>query len=353
MGSNDTVLSSYKCHFKKLENDTIFSYAFHYQTTHQNNYANDVLYTGEQLVDYSEKDKRGEIMLTSLWAKEINKLDYTFFAPLVDKKTYPLSLDLKPNDKKNIELLGEEKINNINCYHLKMEVIPSADTSKVAFVKTLKTEYHYWISQNDFIPIQYSIADDFLINNDTMNQYQKFILSKYELNNLTDTTVLTMNSIPKNVTLTDYSRDEYGEEELLAIGSTAPDWTLPSTTNGSLSLASLNGKVVLVDFFFNACLPCKLAIPDLKYLHKKYKDKGLEVISINPFDKKEAVEKYISNNGIPYPVLFDAKNVADAYKVSGYPTFYLIDKQGKIRFIQSGYGEDDKEKLEKMILKNL
>jgi len=96
------------------------------------------------------------------------------------------------------------------------------------------------------------------------------------------------------------------------------------------------------------------ALPALQALSEKYKDKGLRVIGIDPFDTKEDdMGTFLSKRGITYTVLMDGKDVASSYHVSGYPTMYLVDKTGKIIFVQEGYGKDVDKTLDEIIEKNL
>ncbi len=92
----------------------------------------------------------------------------------------------------------------------------------------------------------------------------------------------------------------------------------------------------------------------MQALHIKFKEKGLKVIGIDPYDKKEDdLATFLSKHGVTYPVLLEGKDAVKDYHVSVYPTMYLIDKNGKIIFTQVGYGKDVKKTLEEIISKNL
>ncbi len=354
MSRKDTSLQIYKCHFKKLKNDSIYSSAFHYQRFSDNKYEGDVLYTGNDFVNYSETDSTGEIMSKKLWAKEIKAYshNYTFYTPFFNKESSPLPKDSTFSDKKNIfEFKGEEIINNIPCYCIKRTVTPENDSTDM--MQTLRIELNYWINKQDYIPIQYTITYDVVMNNDTMYQFEKNVLTTYELNNFKDNNLLELSSIPSYVTLKDYK--PYQRPELLAKGTTAPNWTLTSLNDKTISLSDYKGNLVLIDFFYKSCYPCMLELPALQKLHEKYNDKGLKIIGINPYDTKEEddIDKFLAKHGISYTILLEGKDVAKAYHVSSYPTMYLIDKNGKIIFSRFGYGEGEERELEELIKKNL
>jgi peroxiredoxin len=354
MSDKDTTLRMYKCHFNKLKDDSIYSSAFHYQMFSENEYKREVLYTGDDFVNYSKKDSTGEIMSKKLWAKEIKAYShsYTFYSPLVNKESNPLPKDSAFIDKKHIfKYIGEDTINKNPCYHVEMNIVPENDSTNM--IKILRKEINFWINKQDYIPIQYTISVDLEINNDTMYQFEKYVLTKYELNNLKNKRQLKLTSIPSYIKLKDYK--PYKAPELLPKNTIAPNWSLLSLKDKTVTLSDYKGKLVLIDFFYKSCYPCILALPALQNLHEKYNDKGLEVIGINPFDTKEKddIDNFLAKRGVSYTILLGGKNVAKEYHVSGYPTMYLIDKNGKIILSQVGYGEGVEEELEKIIKENL
>jgi peroxiredoxin len=353
MSGPDTSYSSFFCHFKKLKEDSLFPSAFHYKRFFKDKYSGDAMYTGEELVTYSTNDSSGEIISKTLWAEDIESFshNYTFYHPLIDIESAPMLHDSDISNRKHvIKYIGEENISGVLCYHITEYQIPDDDTDEV--MKALKIEHHYWIKVDDFLPIQYTRAMDLFMNNDTMFQFEKFVLSKYEINNLHDSNPISMSSIPAFIKLKDYV--PYKRPELLPNDTLAPDWTIPSLTDEPISLKNLKGQLVLVDFFYKGCYPCMLALPTLQALHEKYKDRGLRIIGIDPYDKKEhGIAAFLAKRGVTYTVLLGGKEVAKDYHVSGYPTIYLIDRQGKIIYSQVGYGKGTEAELEKIIEKSL
>lgn len=126
----------------------------------------------------------------------------------------------------------------------------------------------------------------------------------------------------------------------------APELTNETWLNvdAPLRLAELRGKVVLVEMWTFGCINCQHVIPSLKEWHKKYNEQGLVIIG-NHFPEF-SYEKDLNNlkdaiaeNEIEYAVAQD--NNGDtwrAYKNQYWPTLYLIDKQGHIRYIHIGEG---------------
>lgn len=130
---------------------------------------------------------------------------------------------------------------------------------------------------------------------------------------------------------------------LLANGTTAPDFSLKTPDGDTVKLADQKGKVVVLDFWATWCGPCLASMPTVQKLHEKYKDRGVVIMGLHtdPRTDKDA-EKVKKGRGADYMLLLGASKVSDEYKVRGIPTFYVIDKQGKISHSQVGAGNLEK-----------
>jgi thiol-disulfide isomerase/thioredoxin len=138
---------------------------------------------------------------------------------------------------------------------------------------------------------------------------------------------------------------------LLAVGADAPDWKLKDSGGKELSLKSLRGKVVLLDFWATWCGPCRMAMPAVQRLHDKYKDKPVAILGMNCWEKNKELDPgaWMKQNGFSYPVIVNSDSAATDYKVRGIPTFYVIDPQGKILFAGSGMSPGVESAIEQMI----
>ena len=88
---------------------------------------------------------------------------------------------------------------------------------------------------------------------------------------------------------------------------------------------------MLIDFWASWCGPCRREIPLLVEIDKNYADKGVQVVGINVWDKKDAALKAVEQMGIKYPVIYTEDNTAtDDYGVSGIPQILLIGPDGTI-----------------------
>ncbi|WP_409286226.1 redoxin domain-containing protein [Pontibacter sp. G13] len=117
-------------------------------------------------------------------------------------------------------------------------------------------------------------------------------------------------------------------------GQPAPDINLPTPDGANLSLSSLKGKVVLVDFWAAWCKPCRRENPNVVRIYNKYKDKGFEILGVSLDRTKDAWLKAIADDGLTWPQVSDLKfwqsEAAQTYGVSSIPYTVLVDRDGTI-----------------------
>ena len=114
-----------------------------------------------------------------------------------------------------------------------------------------------------------------------------------------------------------------------------------------LTLKSLQGRVVLIEFWTFACYNCRNTLPTVKKWDAQYRDKGLTIIGVHtPESDLESnlndVRREVAELGIKYPVVTDNDySTWKAYKVEAWPTLFLLDKQGRVRWTHVGEGYYD------------
>ncbi len=234
---------------------------------------------------------------------------------------------------KSAKLEGEKAIGGVDCY--------------VVFV-------HYY--QNDQKARWYFGKKDYL------PRCVERILSGDESE---DKTVLTVSNLEVDPKLSDdtftpkpegYKLQELSEPSdpsLLSVGTRAPNWRLKTPDGATVSLRSLRGNVVIMDFWATWCGPCKMAMPGVQKLHEKFKDKPVRVFGVDCMERNKdaAPEKYMKEKKYTYGLLLDGTEVAQKYQVAGIPTFYIIGQNGKVAYATSGFDPDNEEKFAKIVNK--
>jgi peroxiredoxin len=134
-------------------------------------------------------------------------------------------------------------------------------------------------------------------------------------------------------------------------GQKAPDFALPTLKGGKLSLASLRGKVVVLDFWAQWCEPCKRELPELEKLSKAYAGKDVAFVSINIDKQRDNAARLAQQLGLTFDVGLDpAGSVAGQYDLPKMPTSFVIDKKGVVRYVHEGFeGAGDVERFKKEI----
>jgi thiol-disulfide isomerase/thioredoxin len=128
----------------------------------------------------------------------------------------------------------------------------------------------------------------------------------------------------------------------LAVGSTAPSWTLPllDHPNETISLDAVlkqpDTKLVLLEFWISHCGHSIDAVPTLNAIARS--NKGLKIFAINPDDSAPTMQLFQKNFAPTYPSLPEGTKAAQQYGVSGYPTIFLVNRDGKI--IYAGAADD-------------
>jgi cytochrome c biogenesis protein CcmG, thiol:disulfide interchange protein DsbE len=112
----------------------------------------------------------------------------------------------------------------------------------------------------------------------------------------------------------------------------APNFTLPRLDNsGELSLASLKGKAVVLNFWASWCAPCRDEVPVLEKAWKKHRSSGLVVVGIDQQDLSGDARRFAKKYGISYPIVRDGPgHVVAKYGLTGVPETFFVSKSGKL-----------------------
>ncbi len=110
----------------------------------------------------------------------------------------------------------------------------------------------------------------------------------------------------------------------------APEFVLNDLSGKAITLKSLRGKVVFLNFWATWCNPCRREMPALEKLHREFRDRGLEIVGVNVREGKDDIRRFLQELGLTFTVLLDKDGeVSDQYGVWGLPVSYIISRKGE------------------------
>lgn len=121
------------------------------------------------------------------------------------------------------------------------------------------------------------------------------------------------------------------DQPALAVGKPAPPFELADLSGRMIKLSDYQGKVLLVDFWATWCVTCEKEVPELKALYKEFKGSSFDILAASVDQGTPGVvAKFVSENKLPYPVVFAVGETVNAYNVFGLPAKFLIDENGHL-----------------------
>lgn len=126
-------------------------------------------------------------------------------------------------------------------------------------------------------------------------------------------------------------------------GQSAPLFVAKTPKGKPLRLIDYRGKYVLLDFWATWCRPCVQNLPKLQKLYYKYKDKDFMILGIHSSHKCDNLDEFVRKHNIPYPIAIASEEMQTDYGITAWPTYILLDKQGKITSIDIGILLTDKQ----------
>lgn len=126
-----------------------------------------------------------------------------------------------------------------------------------------------------------------------------------------------------------------------------PTLRLPNLKDKVVDLKDLKGKVVLVNFWASWCPPCVHEMPSMQRLQNRFFSKGFTILGVNMAEDKKTVQQFLDTKvDVQFPILFDENGAAlKSWGVFAFPTSYIVDKQGKIRYAIFGGVDWEQESI--------
>ncbi len=124
--------------------------------------------------------------------------------------------------------------------------------------------------------------------------------------------------------------------QIAHVGKAAPEWTETSIPGPTLSLASLHGKAIYLNFFATWCPPCNEEAPAIDALARSFAARGVAVVGVDVLENANKAGEFRSQHHLSYPVVADTGTLRGQYQINGLPVHVFIDRNGIVRKIVVG-----------------
>src|SRR5262249_26592963 len=203
-----------------------------------------------------------------------------------------------------------------------------------------KNSTRYWIDREQFLVLRESADQTFRNSPDSVTRYLRVVnFISAAINEPAPDSAFSYTP-PKGAIEIDRLEPEALARKRDApvnwIGQAAPNFTLTDLNGETVSLQSLRGKAVLLNFWATWCGPCVAEMPHLEKLHREYKNKGVIVLGIDD-EGAEVAQGYLKQHGYTFNTLIDAeKQASRLYRINAIPQSFFITKDGKIAAYNRG-----------------
>ena len=144
----------------------------------------------------------------------------------------------------------------------------------------------------------------------------------------------------------DAKRDEFARA--------LPEFEVYNYDGEKVAWSDVKGEVTILNFWFPTCPPCREELPGLKAMYEKYKDRGFRMVVIDGLRMTERGKQFIKEHELPYIFLETGEGeenvVQKVFGVGTYPTSFVVDKEGRVRYYHLGFNAGDEVKIEEEIV---
>jgi len=149
----------------------------------------------------------------------------------------------------------------------------------------------------------------------------------------------------------------------LSVGDEAPETVLETLDGDHIRASQLRGQVVVLDFWATWCGPCVAALPGMKRLAQAHgnqrdsregRDRPFTLVSISGDSNGARLREFVANHEMGWTQCWDGNSDAQrTYGVRSLPTYFVVDKAGRIAYVKAGWGRGTEQELERQVEKAL
>ncbi|MEL7148272.1 MAG: TlpA disulfide reductase family protein, partial [Bacteroidota bacterium] len=122
----------------------------------------------------------------------------------------------------------------------------------------------------------------------------------------------------------------------LKVGDEMANFSIPDIAGDRFTLSDMKGKVVVINFWFIGCGPCRTEIPHLNKLVKKYESDDVVFVAV-ALDGPTNIKKFLKKKAFTYRIAPEGISVAKQFNITYYPTNMVLDQEGKVAYVSTGY----------------
>lgn len=127
------------------------------------------------------------------------------------------------------------------------------------------------------------------------------------------------------------------DSSTIAVGETAPNFSLQQLDGKEVKLADLRGKGVVLNFWGSWCVPCKTEMPELEKQSQAFTSKGVVFTGVNIGESPITVKQFVDQVGVTFPIWLDQqREITRLYNIGPIPTTFFIDKDGVVKDVVIG-----------------
>ena len=130
----------------------------------------------------------------------------------------------------------------------------------------------------------------------------------------------------------------------------APGFSTEDAAGNPVDFASFRGKLVMLNFWATWCPPCRLEMPSMERLYREFRDRGLEVVTVNFMESGEQVRAFAEEQKLTYPMLLDKEaEIAGRYGVMRLPVTVLVGREGEVIAKAIGFKDWYKDDIRELV----
>lgn len=291
------------------------------------------VFNGAEYIEYYRQDTLGTVFDTVNWKYAVQQQAPDVLFSYYTAQKLALN-EGEPGDEVAYSLAGTVTYNGWTCWKI-LHKLRTIDSMNVGIYKGF--DQVIYLNMADTLPVFKSSRLIIQMGTKDFFQFERNSVRSYAFNQLPSSWTP---EAPKGMNLKPYQPRDEEEEITLVPGEQVPALAMQQLfASDSLRLSDLKGKVVVLDFFYRSCPPCLMAMPKLQALKEKFNDQEVVVIGVNPFDKPEVLKPFLEDMGVSYTIGMIDREDPNKFYVRGYPTLFILDKDGTLLHQEVGYGE--------------